>query len=139
MEISGQPIRGLQVRMSFAGATASEDKTGEPPYMGYLPYKFSLWSQYWIGREAGHGWWVAGGLDAYDAPVRASDQASLPGATTVDLSTGYEAEHWTAVAGVKNVGNVETYNPTSGVTVNGTSIAQPSPDREYRLDLGYRF
>ena len=139
VEVSGQPIRGLQMRAAFAGATASEDKTGEPPYFGYLPYKFSLWTQYWIGRDAGNGWWVGGGLSANDAPTRTSNQPSMPGATIFDLSAGYEGEHWTTIAGVKNVGDVETYFPTSGISFYGTSNAYPVPRREYRFDLSYRF
>ena len=139
VEVSGQPIRGLQMRASFAGASSSEDKSGEPPYFGYIPYKFSLWTQYWIGRDAGKGWWVGGGLNANDAPVRTENQVGLTGATIFDLSGGYETDHWSAIAGVKNVGNVVANFPTSGITFYGTGLAFPYPGREYRFDLSYRF
>ena len=140
VEVSGQPIRGLQLRSAFSYATAEDDTTGEVPFDGYVPLKFSLWTQYWLGREAGSGWWAGGGLTANDAPKRTRDQAEMPGNTVVDLSGGWQNEHWNAVFGVQNVGNVRGYYPIGSYRFgSSTTLAQQFPGREYRFDLSYRF
>ncbi|MFO1393964.1 MAG: TonB-dependent receptor [Steroidobacteraceae bacterium] len=141
VEASGQPIRGLQVRSAFTYATAEDNTTGKVPFTGYVPLKFSLWTQYWLTREAGSGWWVGGGLTANDAPKRTPEQATIPGNTVFDLSGGYQNEHWNGVFGIQNVGDVEGYYPIGLYRFGSgtTALGQQMPGREYRFDLSYRF
>jgi len=103
--------------------------------------RFSLWSQYWFGRNLGDGWWAGGGLTAADAPVRRSGTGKLPGATVLDLSAGYQQDRWQAIAGVKNVGDVKAYEPLFAGPVYDSDYfyAYPLPGREYRFDMSYRF
>ncbi|MFO1393963.1 MAG: TonB-dependent receptor [Steroidobacteraceae bacterium] len=141
-EVSAQPVRGLQVRANFSYLDSSDDNTGDPPATGYVPLKFNLWTQYWFSREAGNGWWAGGGLTATDAPTRQDSgffAVNLPGSTTLDLSCGYQGDHWNGVFGIKNVGNVGAYYPTSGYVLDGRAIAYEYPGREYRFDLSYLF
>jgi outer membrane receptor for ferric coprogen and ferric-rhodotorulic acid len=141
VELSGQPIRGLQVRTTFTYMESKNESDGEPPYQGYAPTQFSLWAQYWLGRNPGHGWWAGGGLTAKDAPVVPSDGGTVPGATLLDLSAGYQQDRWQAIAGVKNVGNVQAFEPIGGGPAWGSDYyyAYRLPGREYRFDLSYRF
>ena len=141
VELSGQPIRGLQVRTTYAYMESESDTDGQPPFQGYTPSQLSLWSQYWFGRNLGHGWWAGGGLTAADAPVRRSGTGKLPGATVINLSAGYQQDHWQAIVGVKNVGNVEAFESIAGGPVFGSDYfyAYRLPSREYRFDLSYRF
>ncbi|MFO1393962.1 MAG: TonB-dependent receptor [Steroidobacteraceae bacterium] len=140
VELSGQPIRGLDVRLNYAYLNAEQDD-GQPAPWGYTPNKFNLWAQYWFSREVAHGWWAGGGLSSSAAPERPVPESpmgkppTVPGNTVVDLSAGYAGEHWTAIAGVKNVGDERVYFPTDTYG----NFAGVGPGRTYAFDVSYRF
>ena len=132
-ELSGQPIRGLQMRANYT-YTQQENQDGVPPFSGYVPSSFNLWAQYWLSREPGQGWWGALGLTAKNAPV-AIDMVHVPGYTTFDLQAGYNTEHWSAIAGFKNVADIQTFYPTSQYYQFG----QVQPGASFTFDLSYQF
>jgi len=133
-EVSGQPIRGLQLRANYT-YTQQEDQDGEPPFSGYCPSSFDLWAQYWLSREPGQGWWGAFGLSAKDSVVQPSGGLNVPGYTTFDLQAGYSTGHWNAIAGFKNVGDLQTYYPTRQYGPFGAV----QPGASFVFDLRYRF
>ena len=141
VELAGQPVRGLQFRTTFSYLDAEDDQTGEPPASGSgVPLRFSLWTQYWLARNPGSGWWAGGGLSAWDAPDLPKGTPTVPGATVFDLSAGYQADKWQATAGVKNVGDVQAYYTGAPYAVTDVYYqAMPIPGREYRFDVSYRF
>jgi iron complex outermembrane receptor protein len=142
LELSGQPLPGLEVRATYAYLEVEDDTTGEPPFGGYLPNRFTLWSQYWFGRERGNGWWAGAGLSAVDAPTLGPDQAEVSGNAIIDLSAGYQGRQWQAILGVKNVGDIDGYQSRGGVKVIGSDIyytGTPLTSREVRLDVNYQF
>ena len=141
IELAGQPIPGLDIRTTFAYQDSKFDSNDDPPVAGYLPVNFTLWSQYWFSRNSGTGWWVGGGVSAWDAPTRRPGTVTVPGSSLVDLSGGYENEHWRAIAGVKNVGDQKSYYGIGGSVLYGTeyAYAERVPGRQYRFDLSYRF
>ena len=138
LEVSGQPIRGLQMRANFT-YTEQEyqygDNRGEPPGDGYVPLSFNLWAQYWLSRNAGQGWWGGLGVTAKDAANGPSYAPSVPGFTTFDLQAGYSNEHWSAIAGYRNVADIQTFYPTSQYSEVGTV----QPGGSFQFDLSYRF
>ena len=135
-EVSGQPIRGLEVRANYT-YTQQEDQDGQPPPFGYVPSSFNLWAQYWLSREAGQGWWGSFGLTAKDSSVQPTNYPTtrVPGYTTFGLQAGYSTGHWNAIAGYKNVADIQTYYPTSQRTVFGV----PQPGASFTFDLSYQF
>ena len=134
IEVSGQPIRGLQLRANFT-YTQQEDQDGEPPQTGYVPASFDLWAQYWLSRETGQGWWGGVGLTAKDSVQQMTGYVNVPGFTTFDLQAGYSTEHWNAIAGYKNVGDIQTFYPTS----QSDQIGFVQPGASFTFDLSYRF
>ena len=137
LEVSGQPVRGLDVRANYT-YTQQEDQDGEPPYFGYVPSSFNLWAQYWLSRETGQGWWGGFGLSAKDAaiqPTADGPTTRVPGFTIFDLQAGYSSSHWNAIAGYKNVADIQTYYPTSQRVVFGV----PQPGASFTFDLSYKF
>ena len=134
LEVSGQPIRGLDVRANYT-YTQQKDQDGQPPWFGYVPSSFNLWAQYWLSRETGQGWWGGFGLTAKNAPVQAKDSTQVPGFTTFDLQAGYASGHWNAIAGYKNVGDIQTYYPSSQFVQFGA----PQPGASFTFDLSYQF
>ena len=143
LEVSGQPIRGLDVRANYT-YTQQEDQDGGPPPSGYVPSSFNLWAQYWLSRETGQGWWGGFGLTAKDAAVQPSvvldtdevvPATRVPGFTTFDLQAGYASDHWNAIAGYKNVADIQTYYPTNQREVFGV----PQPGASFTFDLSYQF
>lgn len=140
IELAGQPIRGLQVRTTYAYLHVENDQTGQPPTFGYVPNKFTFWSQYWLGRVADHGWWVGGRVSVIDAPKRPAGTGQWSGNSLVDLSAGYQGMQWQVIAGVKNVGNVQGYGTLDGGQLSTNWFwAYRQPGSAYRLDLSYRF
>ena len=141
IELAGQPIRGLQVRTTYAYTEAEDDTTGKPPTSGYTPNRFSLWTQYWFTRNAGNGWWAGGGLQAWDSPEVVAGRGTSPGATLFDLSAGYQAGKWQAIAGIKNVGDVQAYDSFGNRRIRPSQYytADPVIGRQYRFDVSYRF
>ena len=141
IELAGQPIRGLQVRTTYAYTEAEDDTTGKPPTSGYTPNRFSLWTQYWFTRNAGNGWWAGGGLQAWDSPEVVAGRGTSPGATLFDLSAGYQAGKWQAIAGIKNVGDVQAYDSFGNRRISPSQYytADPVIGRQYRFDVSYRF
>ena len=141
VELAGQPIRGLQVRTAYAYTEAEDDTTGKPPTSGYTPSRFSLWTQYWFTRIAGNGWWAGGGLQAWDSPEVVAGRGTSPGATLFDLSAGYQAGKWQAIAGIKNVGDVQAYDSFGNRRIRPSQYytADPVIGRQYRFDVSYRF
>ena len=133
VEVSGQPIRGLQMRANYT-YTQQENQDGVPPFSGYVPSSFNLWAQYWLTREPGQGWWGALGLEAKNAPV-AIDMVHVPGYTIFDLQAGYSTEHWSAIAGFKNVADIQTFYQTSQYYQFG----QAQPGASFTFDLSYQF
>ena len=133
-EVSGQPIRGLQMRANYT-YTQQEDDDGEPPLTGYVPSSFNLWAQYWLSRDVGRGWWGALGLTAKNSVEQQAGSFNIPGYTVLDMQAGYSTEQWSAIAGFKNVGDVQTYYPTwqSG------PFAAAAPGASFTFDLNYRF
>lgn len=140
-EIAGQPLPGLEVRATYAYMEITDDRTDEVPPSGYVPNKFSLWSQYWFRRTPGSGWWAGGGVTALDAPKRPPEQGEWAGNAVFNLSAGYQNPHWQAILGVKNVGGSEGYETygTGPIFLSNYYTAVRVQDREYRFDLGYRF
>ena len=138
LEVSGQPIRGLQMRANFT-YTEQEyqygDIRGEPPDLGYVPLSFNLWSQYWLSRNVGQGWWGGLGVTAKDAASGQSYAIYVPGYTTFDLQAGYSTEHWSAIAGYRNVADIQTFYPTVQFGDAGTV----QPGSSFQFDLSYRF
>ena len=138
LEVSGQPIRGLQMRANFT-YTEQEYKAGfndgEPPGTGYVPLSFNLWTQYWLSRNVGQGWWGGFGVTAKDAPDLPSYSPFVPGFTTFDLQAGYSTEHWSAIAGYRNVADIQTFYPTSQYG----EVATAQPGGSFQFDLSYRF
>ena len=137
LEVSGQPIRGLQMRANFT-YTQQEDQDGEPPGWGYVPSSFNLWAQYWLSRETGQGWWGGFGLTAKNAAEQSSVYSSptrIPGFTTFDLQAGYASGHWNVIAGYKNVADIRTYYPTS----QRSDFGVPQPGASFTFDLSYQF
>ena len=135
LEVSGQPIRGLNVRANYT-YTQQEDQDGEPPSSGYVPSSFNLWAQYWLSREIGQGWWGAFGLTAKDAAVQQTEfTTQVPGATTFDLQAGYATGHWNAIAGYKNVADIQTFYPSG----QGGIASAPLPGASFTFDLSYQF
>ena len=138
LEVSGQPIRGLQMRANFT-YTEQEyqygDIRGEPPDLGYVPLSFNLWSQYWLSRNVGQGWWGGLGVTAKDAAIAPSYAPYVPGYTTFDLQAGYSTEHWSAIAGYRNVADIQTFYPTVQFGEAGTV----QPGSSFQFDLSYRF
>ncbi|MFO1393973.1 MAG: TonB-dependent receptor [Steroidobacteraceae bacterium] len=138
LEVSGQPIRGLQMRANFT-YTKQEyqygDNRGEPPGLGYVPLSFNLWSQYWLSRNVGQGWWGGLGVTAKDSASAPSYALYVPGYTTFDLQAGYSTEHWSAIAGYRNVADIQTFYPTIQFGEAGTV----QPGSSFQFDLSYRF
>ena len=137
-EVSGQPIRGLQMRANFTYTEQkyqAGDSRGQPPSSGYVPLSFNLWAQYWLSRNVGQGWWGGLGVTAKDSPSSASDAPRVPGYTTFDLQAGYSTEHWNAIAGYRNVGDIQTFYPTTQFGEIGTV----QPGSSFQFDLNYRF
>ena len=134
LEVSGQPIRGLNVRANYT-YTQQEDQDGQPPWFGYVPSSFNLWAQYWLSRETGQGWWGSFGLTARNAVVQQTGSTHVPGSTTFDLQAGYASGHWNAIAGYKNVADIQTYYPTGQREVFG----MPEPGATFAFDLSYQF
>ena len=133
-EVSGEPIRGLQMRANYT-YTQQEDEDGNPPGFGYVPSSFDLWAQYWLSRETGQGWWGALGLTAKNAPTHNEWTPDVPGYTTFDLQVGYSSAHWNAIGGFKNVADIQTFYPTSQYDQFGT----PQPGASFTFDLSYSF
>ena len=137
-EVPGQPIRGLQMRANFTYTEQeyqSGDKRGEPPDVGYVPCSFNLWAQYWLSRNPGQGWWGGLGVTAKDSAESVFYAPNVPGYTTFDLQAGYSTEHWNAIAGFRNVADVQTFYPTSQFSQFGTV----QPGASFQFDLNYRF
>ena len=132
-EVSGQPIRGLQMRANYT-YTQQEDQDGVPPFGGYVPSSFNLWAQYWLTREPGQGWWGALGLEAKNSSV-ATDMVNVPGYTIFDLQAGYSTEHWSAIAGFKNVADIQTFYPTG----QDYQFGLVQPGASFTFDLSYQF
>lgn len=141
VELSGQPIRGLQLRTTYNYQDVKDQGTGEPPRYGFPPSTFSLWSQYWLSGDVGHGWWAGGGLAAFDSPSVPPGRPTSTGSTLFDLSAGFQAERWQAIAGIKNVGDVRAFYPAAAGHLSGSpwNFAFEQPGRQYRFDLIYRF
>jgi iron complex outermembrane receptor protein len=142
IELAGQPIRGLQMRATYAYLDVSVDATGEPPLGGYVPNRFTFWSQYWLSRNPGQGWWAGGGLVTTDSPERRAEFGDWSGNTVVDLSAGYQNGHWQAILGLKNVADVKGYYPYAGgapILFSPYFSANRIPGQELRFDLNYRF
>ena len=153
VEVSGQPVRGLELRANYAYLSSkAEDETKNLTY-GYTPNKFNLWGAYWFSRTVGTGWWAGGGLnysqapkpalrsqpyqnpDFYDPPVTVV-WPGYSGSTLLDLSAGWTDSHWSAIAGIKNVTNERVYNlPFYASFV--TSVADEG--RTYAFDISYSF
>ena len=133
-EVSGQPIRGLQMRANYT-YTQQEYKGGLPPSSGYVPSSFNLWSQYWLSRNPGQGWWGGFGLTAKDSANAPSYAPNVPGFTIFDLQAGYSTEHWNAIAGYRNVADIQTFYPTT--QFGNVALAQPGSS--FQFDLSYRF
>ena len=134
LEVSGQPIRGLDVRANYT-YTQQKDEDGEPPWFSYVPSSFNLWAQYWLSRETGQGWWGGFGLTAKSAPVQVKDSTQVPGFTTFDLQAGYASGRWNAIAGYKNVADIQTFYPTNQLIQFGV----PQPGASFTFDLSYQF
>ena len=133
-EVSGQPIRGLQLRANYT-YTQQQDNHGEPPYSGYVPSSFDLWAQYWISREPGQGFWGGFGLTAKNSVVQPTGGLNVPGFTTFDLQAGYSSGHWNAIAGFKNVADIQTFYPTR----QDGQFAAAQPGASFTFDLSYQF
>lgn len=132
-EVSGQPVRGLDLRMNYTYQEV-EAVRNTKPIEGYVPNSLSLWGQYWLSRNAGQGWWAGAGLTANDATTTRSGY-STAGSTVVDLSAGYQAEHWSAILGVRNVFDIQTYSAVGA----RPPFQNPLPGATWQLDLNYRF
>ena len=132
-EVSGQPIRGLQVRANYT-YTEQEDNKGNPPPSGYVPSSFNLWAQYWLGRDSGHGWWGGVGLTAKESSVAPLGGLNTAGFTTFDLQAGYTGQHWNAILGYKNVADIQTFYPTYQM-----DLGYPMPGGSFTFDLSYTF
>jgi len=132
-EVSGQPIRGLQVRANYT-YTQQEDNKGNPPPSGYVPSSFNLWAQYWLGRDSGHGWWGGFGLTAMESSVAPQGGLNTAGFTTFDLQAGYTGQHWNAIAGYKNVADIQTFYPAYA-----PDLGYPMPGGSFTFDLSYTF
>ena len=133
LEVSGQPVRGLEVRINYAYQSV-DDVRNTKPTEGYIPSNLNLWSQYWLGREAGRGWWGAAGLTANEA-TRSRSGYTTAGSTIVNLSAGYQGEHWAAILGVRNVFDIQTYSAVGA----RPPFQNPLPGTTWQLDLNYRF
>jgi len=133
-EVSGQPIRGLQMRANYT-YTEQEYENGEPPFTGYVPNSLNLWAQYWLSRNPGQGWWGGLGVTAKDSAESVFFAPNVPGYTTFDLQAGYSTEHWNAIAGFRNVADVQTYYPTLQLSQFGTV----QPGASFQFDLSCRF
>ena len=133
LEVSGQPVRGLDLRMNYTYQDVQAVRKTEPSE-GYVPSSLNLWGQYWLSRNVGQGWWAGAGLSANDA-TRTRSGYSTAGSTVVDLSAGYQADHWTAILGVRNVFDIQTY---PGIEAQ-PPFQNPLPGATWQLDLNYRF
>ena len=100
-----------------------------------MPLSFNLWSQYWLSRNVGQGWWGGFGLTAKDSAIGPFYALNVPGYTTFDLQAGYSTEHWSAIAGYRNVADIQTFYPTAQYT----EVATVQPGGSFQFDLSYRF
>jgi len=104
-EFTGQITRGLDVTASFTDARIHNDDdsivTGAPQRQG------SFWASYRFQRESLQGWGVAGGIFARSRSVgrTSGDLAyfNIPGQASVEANVSYNAAHWRATLGVKNL------------------------------------
>ena len=153
VEVSGQPLRGLELRANYSYLSTKAEMDGARLSYGYTPNKFNLWGAYWFSRSVGTGWWVGGGLnysqapkpgleyqpyenpDWYDPPVTVV-WPKYSGSTLLDLSAGWTDDHWSAIAGIKNVTDSRVYN-LPNLTSFVTSVA--SEGRTYAFDISYSF
>ena len=153
VEVSGQPVRGLELRANYAYLDTEAEMDGRSLTYGYTPNKFNLWGAYWFSRSVGTGWWVGGGLNYSQAPKPAMETQpyenpeyydppvnvvwpGYSGSTLLDLSAGWTGAHWSAIAGIKNVTNERVYDlPYFASFV--TTVANEG--RTYAFDVSYSF
>ena len=153
VEVSGQPVRGLELRANYAYLSTKAETEGTRLTWGYTPNKFNLWGAYWFSRTVGTGWWAGGGLnysqapkpgweyqpyenpDFYDPPVTVV-WPKFSGNTMLDLSAGWTDSHWSAVAGIKNVTDVRVYD-LPAITSFVTTVSDGG--RTYAFDVSYSF
>ena len=135
VEVSGEILPRLDVRASFS-YTDKEADTPDQTGITYAPQQGSVWATYSFQNDR-MGWWVGGGIQARSARNNEgfAGEGYNPGQARFDLSTGYEADKWSAVLGVKNIGDKRLYDISSGRSGMGT-VVQP---REFFATLRYRF
>ncbi|MNU29749.1 Ferric-pseudobactin receptor precursor [compost metagenome] len=135
VELSGEILPRLDVRANYSYTDKEADVPAQTGIF-YAPHQASLWATYSFQNNR-MGWWVGGGLQARSARNNEGfpNELQNPGQTRIDLSTGYEANSWSAVFGVKNVADERLYDVASGLSGMGT-VVQP---REWFATLRYRF
>lgn len=135
LEVSGQITRNFGVRASYSYNTKVADTTGNIGVY-YARNEASLWATYRFSDEEGQGWWVGTGVQARSArnPGSSMDVAN-PGQVRLDLSGGYDAKHWSVIAGVKNVADKRLYPIYGGVF----GMATVDQTRELYVTGRYKF
>lgn len=135
VEVSGEVLPRLDVRASFS-YTDKEADTPDQTGITYAPKQGSIWATYSFQNDR-MGWWIGGGIQARSARNNEGfyGEGYNPGQARFDLSTGYEADKWSAVLGVKNITDKRLYDIGSGANGMGT-VLQP---REFFATLRYRF
>ena len=153
VEVSGQPVRGLELRANYAYLSTKAEMDGDALSYGYTPNKFNLWGAYWFSRTVGTGWWAGGGLNYSQAPKPAMETQPFDnplyydppvtvvwpgysGSTVLDLSAGYADRHWSAIAGIKNLTNERVYDLPFFASFDSTVANQ---GRTYAFDVSYSF
>ena len=104
-EFTGQITRGLDVTASFTDARIHNNDnsivTGAPLRQG------SVWASYRFQRESLQGWGVAGGVFARSRSVGQTSGElayfNIPGQASAEANVSYNAAHWRATLGVKNL------------------------------------
>jgi iron complex outermembrane receptor protein len=134
LEVSGEVLPHLQVRASYNYL----EKQVDPQFQADLFYarnQANLWATYNFGNSDNLGWWAGAGLQWRSARNEVPGDLNNPGQARIDVSAGYDAPHWSAVFGIKNVTDQELYDVNSGALGLG-NVTQP---REWYATVNYRF